>query len=197
MAPTTMWTRLARQLGLDGNPLRRRSDLVAAWLVPAAIAVFIALCPVIYGVMGMWVHRDNAALQRAEQSWNHVNAVLLQSVPGPEQPDNGANLWTVQAPARWRFDGQTYVGSVPVPAGSQAGKSVKVLLNNAGKVQSPPLSATQVSDRIFSDTLIALAAIAVLLTGLSWGIRSALDRRRIAGWEVEWLAVGPRWSRQG
>jgi hypothetical protein len=197
MTPTKMWKKLARQLGFDGNPLRRRSDMVAAWLLPVAIVVFIALCPVIYGVMDMWVHQGNAALQRAAQSSHRVHGVLLEAVPGPEQPDNAANLWTVEAPARWHFDGQTYVGSVPALAGSKAGTSVRILLDRAGKVQSPPLTAVQVNDRIFSDTLIGLAALAVLLTGVSWGIRSALDRRRIAGWEVEWLAVGPRWSRQG
>jgi hypothetical protein len=49
----TTW--LARKLGLDGNPLRRRTDKIAA----------------------------GAADQRAERSWHQVPAVLLQAPPAP------------------------------------------------------------------------------------------------------------------
>jgi hypothetical protein len=41
--PTTTWLRLARRLGRGTNPLRRRTDVIEAWLVPAAFVVFLAL----------------------------------------------------------------------------------------------------------------------------------------------------------
>jgi hypothetical protein len=40
----------------------------------------------------------------------------------------------------------------------------------------------------------AVAALAVILAGVGWLTRRALDRRRLAGWDAEWLANGPRWS---
>jgi hypothetical protein len=194
--PTTTWTRLARRLGFDANPLRRRSDVVAAWLLPAAILIFVGLCPVIYAVIGMRVRADNAAAQRAEATWHHVEGTLVQAAAGPQQQGSGANSWTVLAPVRWVVDGQSHEADIYVASDSPAGSHVPVLLNQAGKLEMPPLTAAQVENRVFVDTLVALAALAVLLACLKWGIRRVLDRRRLAGWEAEWLAVGPRWSRQ-
>ena len=80
--PTTTWMKLTRRLGRDGNPLRRRSDLIEAWLLPAVIAVFLALCPVVAVVTAAWVHADNAAARHAQLSWHRAEAVLLQAAPG-------------------------------------------------------------------------------------------------------------------
>ncbi len=196
VTPTTMWTRLARRLGFDGNPLRRRSDVIAAWLLPVAILILVGLSPVIYTVIGMRVRADNAAEQRAEATWHHVQGTLLQAAAGPQQQGSGANAWTVLAPVRWVLDGQPHTANIYVASDSPAGSHVPVLLNRAGQLEMPPLTAAQVGNRIFVDTLVALAALAVLLACLKWATRRVLDRRRLAGWEAEWLAVGPRWSRQ-
>jgi hypothetical protein len=189
-------TRLARRLGIDGNPLRRRSDVVAAWLLPVAIVLFFGLCPVIYAVIGMRVRADNAAEQRAEATWHQANAKLLQAAAGPQQTGSGSNAWTVLAPIRLVENGRAYDANYPVAAGTPADSQVKVWLNRTGSLEVPPLSAAQAGDRILADTVVALAAFAVLLAGGTWALRRMLDRRRLAGWETEWLAVGPRWSRQ-
>jgi hypothetical protein len=102
--------------------------------------------------------------------------------------------WT---PARWNVDGRQRTGDVPAAAGSSAGTRQTVWLNWAGKVQMPPLTAIQVGNRARADTLMALSALAALLTGLWWLARRALNRRRLRDWEIEWLTVGPLWSRQG
>jgi hypothetical protein len=190
-------TRLARRLGLDGNPLRRRSDVIAAWLLPTAIVLFFGLCPVLYAVTGMKVRADNAAVQRAEATGHHANAELLQAAAGPQQSGRGSNTWTVLAPIRLVEDGRAYDANYPVAAGTPAYTQVKVWLNRTGNLESPPLTKAQVGNRVLADTVVALAGLAVLLAGLAWAIRRVLDRRRLAGWENEWLAVGPRWSRQG
>ena len=64
--PTMMWMRLAGRLRRDGNPLRRRTDVIDAWLLPAAVAAFLALSPLAAAAVGMWVAADNAAAWRAE-----------------------------------------------------------------------------------------------------------------------------------
>ncbi len=97
--PRTRWTNLTRRLGLDGNPLRPRSDLMQRWLLPAAIGLFVALCPVVAGLTGMWVQADNAAVAHAKLSWHSVTAVLLRAVPGPAESDHGANTWMTWTPA--------------------------------------------------------------------------------------------------
>ena len=195
--PTKTWLKLTRRLGVDGNPLRRRSDLLDAWLLPVAIAAFLALCPIVAVVTGVWVRADNAAQRHAQLSWHREQAILQAAAPGPEFSDNGANSWVIWTPARWTTDGRRYGGDVPAAAGTRAGSAVPVWLDQSGKVRTPALTVAQLRNRVVTVTSFALAGLAILVAGLAWLMRRTLDRRRLAGWETGWLAVGPRWSRQG
>jgi hypothetical protein len=38
-----------------------------------------------------------------------------------------------------------------------------------------------------------LAIVLLVLAEMAWVV---LDRRRLAGWEADWAATGPRWTRQ-
>jgi len=194
MAATTKWVKLSRRLGTDGNPLRRGADKIEAWLVPAAVATFLAMCPLVALGMSTWAHADNAAVARAQQSWHPVKGVLLRAAPGPAESDGGANTWMVWAPARWIAGSTTERGEAPVPAGSRAGSVVTVWLDKRGQVQVPPAGPGQVAGLADTATAVGLASLAVLLAGVTWLTRRALDRRRLATWESAWLAVGPRWS---
>src|SRR5271166_698625 len=83
-APAPTWMKLARRLGHDGNPLRRRSDVIERWLMPATVAVFLALCPLVVAVSTIWIRADNAVVRHAQLSWHRVEGVLLRASPGPE-----------------------------------------------------------------------------------------------------------------
>src|SRR5258708_30663892 len=83
MTPTTTWTRLAGRLGLDHNPLRRRSDVIEAWLPPAAIALFLALSPALGSAASAWAHAQNAAALHAPRSAHPDPAVPLPALPCP------------------------------------------------------------------------------------------------------------------
>lgn len=194
--PTMTWRRLARRLGRDHNPLRRGLDLLDAWLLPAVVVVFLALCPLVAAFTGMWLRADNAATQRAEQSWHSVSATLLRGAAGPQFTDHGANTWTTWEPARWTVDGRQHTGSIPVPAGSAAGRTQTVWLDSHGHVQVPPLTAGQLGQAIDVAMLISLVGLAVVVSILTVLARWILNRRRLAGWEAGWLAVGPSWSHQ-
>jgi hypothetical protein len=195
--PTTAWMKFTRRLGRDGNPLRRRSDIIEAWLVPAAIAAFLALSPLVALGSGAWIRADNNAAQHAQKSWHHVDAVLLQAVPGPEMSDNEPNSWLTWTPAHWTVNGHRYTGDVPAQAGSRAGSVVPIWLDQAGKVRAPALTAAQLADNAVTATWIGLVVLAMLLATLAGLAKRALDKRRLAGWETAWLTVGPRWSHQG
>jgi H+/Cl- antiporter ClcA len=197
MTATTMWTRLSRRYGWDHNPLRRRSDLIAAWLLPAAIAVFLILGTVAVLMIGSWLRADNAtAWQHARQYWQPVQGRLTETAPGPAQADNGANDWTVSVPARWTWDGRRYFGTVPAIAGSNADSAVTVWLNHKGHVQTPPLTATQVGSRVLETRAVILAVLALMLTFVTGAAYGAVDRRRVNGWETEWDVVEPQWNHQ-
>jgi hypothetical protein len=44
--------------------------------------------------------------------------------------------------------------------------------------------------------VVTVSALALILYLLGHTGRFVLDRRRLAGWEDAWRAVGPRWTRQ-
>jgi hypothetical protein len=192
--PTMTWTRLARALGSDHNPLRRRSDLIAAWLMPAAIAVFLVLGPLVaLGAIAV-AHAGVTSARQAERDLRSVPAVLLEAVPGPLMTAGGTNSWMTWAPARWTAGGQPRAGRVPAQSGTPAGSIVRVWLDRAGHVQVPPLTPGQAQDRVITAAAAALAALAVLLAGLGIAGRCVLNRRRLAAWEAAWQLTGPRWT---
>jgi hypothetical protein len=168
-----------------------------AWLLPAAIAVFVLLGPLVAWGASWWMHGDIAAVRHTERSWRPVPAVLLQAAPGPLMSDHGANTWLTWERARWTVAGTRRAGEIPAAAGTSAGSTVPVWLDRAGHVRTPPLTAGQASDRVLVAASIALAALAVLLAGLILLGRRVLNRRRIASWEADWRAVGPQWSPHG
>jgi hypothetical protein len=166
-----------------------------AWLVPVAIVVFVALCPLVLSLVGNWTRAANTSEERAQAHWHHVQAVLVQSVPGAEQADHGTNSWIAWAPARWTARGIKHTGIVPAPSGTRAGAVVTVWFDNAGRAHVPPLTPGGASSRVLEASLAALAVLAVALATMIMLVRRFLDRRRIDGWESDWLSVGPTWSR--
>jgi hypothetical protein len=192
--PTMTWRRLIRRPGRDRNPLRRRSDVIEAWLLPAVIIALMVLGPLVAAGGGLLARADNAAAHRAQLSWHRTEAVLLQAAPGPLMSDGGANTWLVWTPARWTTGGGQRLGEVPAPAGTRAGRSVPVWLDRAGHVQVPPPTTAQARQHVIGAASIAIGALAVLLAGLAMLTRRLLNRRRLAGWEAEWRSVSPQWS---
>jgi hypothetical protein len=192
--PTMTWTRLARALGSDHNPLRRRSDLIAAWLTPAAIAIFLILSPLVAVGAIAAAHAGVTSARQAGRGLHPVPAVLLQAVPGPLMAAGGTNSWVTWAPARWTAGGRPQAGRILATSGTKAGSTVPVWLDRAGHVRNPPLTASQARDRVITAAAAALAALAVLLTGLGIAGRCMLNRRRLAAWDAAWRLTGPRWS---
>jgi len=194
---TTPWMRLTRRLGRGRHPLRRRADVLDAWLTPAAVTVFLALFPLVVIETGSLVRADNAAIERAQSSWRPVHATLQRTVPGTAQPGYGASEWQDPTPARWTADGRTRTGYVPAPAGARAGATVTIWVDGAGNVQLEPMTKAEAHERVIESTLSVFAILAALLIAMTQLARWALDRRRLASWESAWLSVGPVWSRQG
>jgi len=74
-------SRLAARMGLDGNPLRRRTDRLATWLAAQFLVVVLIAVPLAAIAAFGWASRSGAAELRAERAWRVVPAVLLRSVP--------------------------------------------------------------------------------------------------------------------
>lgn len=188
-------TRIARKLGLDGNPLRRRTDKIAARLSALLLAVFLIGAPLLSVAAVGWAGHHGAAELRARRSWQQVSAVLLRTPPAPTAISGV--LGYHQVLARWTApDGRPRTGRIPVGAGLVAGRTVRLWVDPAGSPTDSPLNRRLVlADEAIAAVVATLALGAVLLC-LAWAGRWVLDRRRLAGWEAGWAAVGPQWTRR-
>jgi len=190
--PTTTWTRLTRRLRDDHNPLRRRSDRIEIWLLPAVVAAFLVLGPLVAGLAVGQAHAANAADARAQQAPHPVPALVLAAAPGPMRLHGTG--WLVWSPARGTAGGGPRPGPLPLGAGTPAGRRVQVWLNRSGHVQAPPLTPGLARDRVLFAASLALTALAFALAVAAALSRWGLNRRRLSGWGADWLMVEPQWS---
>jgi hypothetical protein len=185
-------TRLARWLRgwrPDRNPLRRRSDRAETVILGLLLAAFLAGAPFAAHVAGRWTYAMSAREAQSQQAALHqVRATLLQAAQPWSQ-------YGAEAEARWRApDGHVVTGQVFVPNGKPAGSTVMVWVNQAGQLTDSPLDASQVASRADLSEVLAVAGLAVALTVVGGLVHWVLGRRRLAAWDADWLATGPRWS---
>jgi hypothetical protein len=155
------------------------------------LAAFLAGAPLAAHAAGSWTYAASTREAQAQQAVIHqVPATLLQA----------ATPWSVtvggsEAKARWRApDGQVRTAQLIVSAGAAAGSTVPVWINQAGQLTEPPLEHSQVVGRADMSQALGVVAVAVALILVGWLGRRVLDRRRLAAWDADWLATGPRWT---
>ena len=186
-------TRFLRGRRLDRNPLRRRSDRAETAVLATLLAAFLAGAPLAAHAAGNWAYVTLAQQAQAQRARLHqVEATLLQKVVNVVGYGVGASF---AVDARWRApDGRIRTGEVFAPAGTPAGSTVQVWTDRTGRLADPPLNRAELAARAQLARELAVGALAVVLIMAGWLTRRALDRRRLAGWDAEWLANGPRWS---
>ncbi|MGW7409984.1 Rv1733c family protein [Streptomyces sp. NPDC054833] len=169
------------------NPLRRRDDVLEAWLV-LAVSALIAVGGTLAGLVTARAADDVFAQQRAERT--PVRAVLLTDASRAASKSSRALV-----KVRWTLaDGSTHTGTTLVDGGQKAGSTLVLWTNTQGNLTTRPPSGTDAA--VEAGFLGAASALAV--TGLTFGVGGAarwwLDRRRIAQWGSEWDLVGPKWG---
>jgi hypothetical protein len=93
-------TRLARALGLDGNPLRRASDRAEAWLRIGLLAVFLLAAPVAAPAAGAWAHQAAVTAGPVEASpAYHLKTGASQSASASSYLDQPGQA---RAGTRWQ-----------------------------------------------------------------------------------------------
>ena len=190
----TGWlARLLRGRRLDRNPLRRGSDRAETVVLGALLAAFLAAAPFTAYAAGSWAHTSavrDAQAQRA--SLVQVTATLVRTAPVPSGYGS-ASGFVVEA--RWRApDGPVRTGELFVTAHVAAGHSTRIWVDRTGRLTGPPLSRDQVAGRAQLAVGVAVGGLAVLLMMAAWLARRGIDRRRMAAWDADWMANGPRWS---
>jgi len=192
--PVSRWPgRLLRGLRFDRNPLRRGSDRLETLLTGALIVVFAVAAPLAGRAGASWEHAAAAREMRAQQTLIHdVPATLLQAVPAW---DPGLGGYLPEAQARWTAPaGRARTGWIFVAGGAAKGSTVHIWVNQTGALSDPPLQPSQITGRTQIAQWAAVAVLAAFLLTVWALVRRALDACRMAAWDAEWLANGPRWS---
>ncbi|MFF1273240.1 hypothetical protein ACFVZC_07500 [Streptomyces marokkonensis] len=177
------------------NPLRRRSDLVEAWLTLATL-VLALLVGAFAGLAAAGVV-DRSLEDRRERT-RPVTAVLVEdardALPAPVAEDGDGGVW---AKVRWTApDGTARTGRAEVEPGSRAGTEATVWNDTAGRlVSAPPEGAEAGFQIVMAGVTVAVATGGLVLLG-GWLVRSRLQWRRLAEWEAEWRRVEPSWRKR-
>jgi hypothetical protein len=188
----TRLSRLVRRWRLDRNPLRRATDRAETAVLALLVAAFLVGAPFAALATGAWVHGAARQAQLAQEaSRRQVTAVVLSVTPASAAGQELA--W--QAQARWRApSGREVTREVPVAPGTAAGAKLQVWSDPAGGLTTAPLLDSQVAGQAAAAEafgVIASAAVLILTGELAlW----ALYKRRMAAWDADWRATGPRWT---
>ena len=174
------------------NPLRRRADVVEAWVLLATW-----LLTVLAGVLaGLTAARSmEHGLARERAAWHSAVARVVAQAPGKPAPagDGGERVW---AEVRWTVaDGSAHTGQARVAPGSKAGTPVTVWTDPQGHLVTRPTTASEAALRAtLTGGLVGASAAAVPFVG-GLVLRGRLERRRMAHWDAEWARLGPQWGR--
>lgn len=192
------------------NPLRRRSDIVEAWLGAVTVLLLCAV-PLIGWWAGQSVDRTLqrvARTQRAERTLVPASVVQSPAAPGattaPGASKAAAGVAGADSDPRhgdvlhWTApDHSEHTANVPV--GLEVWHRYQLLLwtDRAGVLVPPPLDdATASTHAILAGVATGSAAGGLLVLSrqlLMW----RLMRRRMDSWEREWARVGQDWGRAG
>ncbi|HTT53699.1 MAG TPA: hypothetical protein VMH35_20075 [Streptosporangiaceae bacterium] len=191
-APRAPWL---RELWPDHNPLRRRSDRVEAAIVAAALIVFLACAPLVSVLAWHWADAAALRVRHGQQSsWHQVSAVLLADAR-PVVDIGYGGVTGADVRARWTApDGKIRTGEVAAPASAQAGSTVRIWVNESGTATGPPLRSEQATGQAMMAAVVAPFALGAALICIVSLARQVLDRRRLAEWDADWQATGPRWN---
>jgi hypothetical protein len=174
------------------NPLRRREDVLEAWVL-LVVWLVVAVAAPLAGVLGARLSAHAAAQQRAERY--PVTATLLEDGSG-SSGSTGLAGGRATATVRWTTaDGIRHTGRSLVDQGLGAGARLTLWTDRRGRLTSAPPTATRIAvDSAFTGVASSVAVVAVTAAG-AHGVGVVLDRRRRRAWEADWRQLGSRWGR--
>lgn len=183
--------RFVRRWRFDRNPLRRATDRVETAVLVLLVTVFLIGTPFAALAAGSWMHSMARQAQLAQEASRHQVTASVLAVTAPPAGQNLA--W--QAQARWRApDGHEVTNEVPVPPDTVVGRKLQVWTDRTGNFTTAPLTDSQVAGQTAIGEGLGVITSAVVLT-LAGGLALwALNKRRMAAWDADWHATGPRWT---
>lgn len=172
------------------NPLRRTSDRCEFWFRRMLMLVLVLGLPVAALSAGLTAYESSMRTVHAQAVERHgVTARLTSDVLGDSRVSKRP------APIRWtERNGIARTGTALVEPGTPKGAIVRVWVDRDGTITSPPMNAAEAQANGWFVAGMAALGVALGAHAAQAAMRLALDRRRYAQWEVEWILVEPLWS---
>jgi hypothetical protein len=190
--PALGWLgRFVRRWRFDRNPLRRAADRAETALLATLVIAFLVGAPFVALATGAWVHGIAQRVQLAQDAARtQVTAVVLAVA----QPSAGQELaWEAQA--RWTApDGREVTDEIPVESGTAIGGSIRIWVDRTGDLTNAPLLDSQVTGQTDLGEALGFAVTGVVLTFVGVMAHWSFNKRRMAAWDADWHATGPRWT---
>ncbi|NUK87874.1 Rv1733c family protein [Streptomyces lunaelactis] len=175
------------------SPLRRRSDVVEAWIVLGVWVLAVVGGAAVTLAAGLAVVHTQER-HRAERY--AVQAVLTEAVPAAMPAADGMKS-RVLAPVRWRDRyGVVRTATVSIEASGPAGMKIVFWTDRWGTPTTPPVVGAEVAAQAVAAGALALGAWGGLVVAVGCAARGRLDRIRMDQWAQEWDEVGPAWRRR-
>lgn len=182
---------------LRRNPLRRRTDLIHAWITVGLFLAVLAALPAAVFWAGDTAYRHHTATARHQKAtWQHTPAVLVHDAPRHPEPGSYEAKKTLY-PATVRFTdphGRARTAKTDVAPALSAGSVVRVWVNAEGKITGPPLTTEQIRDRAIGTALLAAMAVPLLGAAAYGYAHRRLERHNLAQWDTAWAETAPRWT---
>lgn len=184
--------RFLRGRWLDDNPLRRATDRTETLVLLVLAAAFLACAPLAAQASGAWAHASAQRAELAQQASRVQVTAVIVATPAPQMV---GEAFVPMAQARWTAPGGAVVtGVVPVRVGTKVGARLSVWTTRDGQPAEQPLNGSQVASLTAFGAVTGVAALAVALALAGILARWRLTRRRLADWDADWQATGPRWT---
>jgi len=177
--------RLARQVGVGHNDLRRPVDRVDGLVIGLAVLVGAAI--VVAGVLfGLRLATDETGVAAQQQATRTATTAVLLKDSDSSQT----------APARWTtLDGTVHTGQVAVSSQESAGARVQIWIDQTGAAVSRPIGLLDIVLLVGVTLAGGLTVAFLLLRGLVWLARLPLERWRARAWDLDWAQTAPLWKR--
>ena len=189
-------SRVIRGARFDRNPLRRGTDRVETCLLGGLFIALAAGAPFAVQAASHASYATALHVRQEQLATRHeVRAVLTSDAP---KVDGYALNTSVLTGATWTsVTGIRRSGEVPAQAGSLKGTTVAVWTDDgSGYLDSPPLTMAEAAGQADAAVVGVIAGTGLAYVAGAGSIVHALNRRRMAAWEADWLATAPAWNRQ-
>jgi hypothetical protein len=186
--------RWRRRLGFDRNPMRRRTDRIQAVILTVLLLGFLAGGPAAAAYTGHRIYVSGMRTGRVQAAaWRRVPAVVVKVGPIAGWSRSAS---PVSILVRWLGPDRSWrTGEIEDAKAAVTGGTVIVWVDAKGQLTHPPLTHIEVIAQVARTAAAVTAGLGLLLIAVGWVVSILLDRHRLAGWQADWSATEPRWTR--